>query len=209
MDPPVDGWVVLPAVLFTLFAVIVATVVLRKNERPAPSTSTPKSRDVSENTHEECELSRPLEALGHSRGEREINTERSQNHVYCQEQLSSKGNESQSAAHTDRDLDEKPYKSQQTFVGNKCETAVAGSDESASFPSVKKRVHEEKPLKYMPGMLRTSQLEKMMSKEELEEERRVQQEQLAAIFKLLKENQDTFGEVTEKDMEEQLKLYSI
>ncbi|KAI5103564.1 hypothetical protein C0J45_7145 [Silurus meridionalis] len=40
-------------------------------------------------------------------------------------------------------------------------------------------------------------------------EHRVQREQLSAILKLLKENQDTFGEVTEKDMEEQLKLYSI
>jgi len=39
--------------------------------------------------------------------------------------------------------------------------------------------------------------------------RRVQQEQLAAIFKLLRENQDTFGEMTEGDVEEQLKLYSL
>ncbi|KAL7849940.1 hypothetical protein SRHO_G00192890 [Serrasalmus rhombeus] len=37
---------------------------------------------------------------------------------------------------------------------------------------------------------------------------RVQQEQIAAIFKLLKDNQDTFGEVTEGDIEEQLKLYT-
>ncbi|KAL7869461.1 hypothetical protein AOLI_G00134490 [Acnodon oligacanthus] len=203
MDPPGDAWVVLPAVLFTLLAVILAAVVLRKYERPASSTAIPKSRDGSEDTHKEREPSRPLEALGHRAGERERNTGR------AQEQLSSKGNESQSTAHTDRNLGEKPYKSHQMLVGNKCETAVAGNDESASFPSVKKGSHEEKPLRYMPGMLRTSQLEKMMSKEELEEERRVQQEQLAAIFKLLKENQDTFGEVTEKDMEEQLKLYSI
>ncbi|KAA0725228.1 Alpha-N-acetylgalactosaminide alpha-2,6-sialyltransferase 1 [Triplophysa tibetana] len=32
---------------------------------------------------------------------------------------------------------------------------------------------EEKPLKYMAGMLRASQLEKMMTKEELEEEQRM------------------------------------
>ncbi|XP_062859608.1 matrix-remodeling-associated protein 7-like isoform X2 [Trichomycterus rosablanca] len=69
--------------------------------------------------------------------------------------------------------------------------------------------NEDTPLRYMPGMLRTSQLEKMMSKEELEEEQRVQREQLAAIFNLLKQNRDTFGEVSETDMEEQLKLYSI
>lgn len=36
---------------------------------------------------------------------------------------------------------------------------------------------------------------------------RVQREQLAAIFQLLKENQEMFGEMSEGDMEEQ--LYSI
>ncbi|XP_067101042.1 uncharacterized protein [Osmerus mordax] len=64
-------------------------------------------------------------------------------------------------------------------------------------------------LKYAPGTLRTSPLEKMMTREELEEEQRVQREQLAAIFQLLKENKETFGEVSEGDMQEQLKLYSI
>lgn len=38
---------------------------------------------------------------------------------------------------------------------------------------------------------------------------RVQQDQLAAIFLLLRENQEALGEVTEGDMEEQLKLYSL
>ncbi|KAF3845865.1 hypothetical protein F7725_002943 [Dissostichus mawsoni] len=49
----------------------------------------------------------------------------------------------------------------------------------------------------------------MMTKEEIEEEQRVQQEQLAAIFLLLRENQEALGEVTEGEMEEQLKLYSL
>lgn len=64
-------------------------------------------------------------------------------------------------------------------------------------------------LKYVPGKARSHHLEKMMTKEELEEEQRVQHEQLAAIFQLLKENKETFGEVSEGDMEEQLRLYSI
>lgn len=38
---------------------------------------------------------------------------------------------------------------------------------------------------------------------------RVQREQLAAIFQLLRDNKETFGEVSEGDMEEQLRLYSI
>lgn len=64
-------------------------------------------------------------------------------------------------------------------------------------------------LKYVPGKARSHHLEMMMSKEELEEEQRVQRDQLAAIFKLLKDNKETFGEVSEGDMEEQLRLYSI
>lgn len=68
---------------------------------------------------------------------------------------------------------------------------------------------DETPLKYLPGKSRTHHLEMMLSKEELEEEQRVQREQLAAIFQLLKENTDTFGEVSDGDVEEQLRLYSI
>ncbi|CAK6969713.1 matrix-remodeling-associated protein 7-like isoform X3 [Scomber scombrus] len=64
-------------------------------------------------------------------------------------------------------------------------------------------------LKYVPGKARDHHLKMMMSEEELEEEQRVQREQLAEIFQLLKENSETFGDVSEGDMEEQLRLYSI
>ncbi|XP_076007592.1 matrix-remodeling-associated protein 7 isoform X1 [Genypterus blacodes] len=64
-------------------------------------------------------------------------------------------------------------------------------------------------LKYVPGKARSHHLQVMMSKQELEEEQRVQCEQLAAIFQLLRDNKDAFGDVSEGDMDEQLKLYSI
>uniref|UniRef100_A0A096M5G3 Matrix-remodeling-associated protein 7-like n=1 Tax=Poecilia formosa TaxID=48698 RepID=A0A096M5G3_POEFO len=64
-------------------------------------------------------------------------------------------------------------------------------------------------LKYVPGKARSHHLEVMMSKEELAEEQRVQREQLAAIFQLLKDNKETFGNMSEGDLEEQLRLYSI
>ncbi|XP_035527795.1 uncharacterized protein LOC118335558 isoform X1 [Morone saxatilis] len=64
-------------------------------------------------------------------------------------------------------------------------------------------------LKYIPGKARSHHLQMMMSTEELQEEQRVQREQLCAIFQLLKDNKETFGEVSEGDMEEQLRLYSI
>lgn len=38
---------------------------------------------------------------------------------------------------------------------------------------------------------------------------RVQKEQLAAIFKLMKDNKETFGEMSDGDMQEQLRLYDM
>ncbi|XP_027481646.1 matrix-remodeling-associated protein 7 [Zalophus californianus] len=63
--------------------------------------------------------------------------------------------------------------------------------------------------KYSPGKLRGNQYKKMMTKEELEEEQRVQKEQLAAIFKLMKDNKETFGEMSAGDVQEQLRLYDM
>ncbi|XP_074475625.1 matrix-remodeling-associated protein 7 isoform X3 [Sebastes fasciatus] len=76
-------------------------------------------------------------------------------------------------------------------------------------PGINDKVESNDSLKYVPGKARSHHLQKMMSTEELEEEQRVQREQLAVIFQLLKDNQETFGEVSEVDMEEQLRLYSI
>nr|XP_019601012.1 PREDICTED: matrix-remodeling-associated protein 7 [Rhinolophus sinicus] len=63
--------------------------------------------------------------------------------------------------------------------------------------------------KYSPGKLRGNQYKKMMTREELEEEQRVQKEQLAAIFKLMKDNKETFGEMSDGDVQEQLRLYDM
>ncbi|KAM9210408.1 matrix-remodeling-associated protein 7 isoform 1-T1 [Dugong dugon] len=63
--------------------------------------------------------------------------------------------------------------------------------------------------KYSPGKLRGNQYKQMMTKEELEEEQRVQKEQLAAIFKLMEDNKETFGEMSDGDVQEQLRLYDM
>ncbi|KAG8519385.1 Matrix-remodeling-associated protein 7 [Galemys pyrenaicus] len=63
--------------------------------------------------------------------------------------------------------------------------------------------------RYSPGKLRGNQYKKMMSKEELEEEQRVQKQQLAAIFKLMQDNKETFGELSDSDVQEQLRLYDM
>ncbi|XP_068610826.1 matrix-remodeling-associated protein 7 isoform X1 [Brachionichthys hirsutus] len=82
---------------------------------------------------------------------------------------------------------------------------------AAESPEVQEKVepNETSALKYVPGKARSHHLEMMMSKEELEEEQRVQREQLAVIFQLLQDNKETFGELSDGDVEEQLRLYSI
>ncbi|XP_069016359.1 matrix-remodeling-associated protein 7 isoform X3 [Embiotoca jacksoni] len=89
--------------------------------------------------------------------------------------------------------------------------SVQSTEGATESPAIDE--HEESniddSLKYVPGKARSHHMEMMMSKEELEEEQRVQREQLSAIFQLLKDNKETFGEVSEGDIEEQLRLYSI
>ncbi|KAM7381356.1 hypothetical protein PAMA_012276 [Pampus argenteus] len=93
----------------------------------------------------------------------------------------------------------------------KCAFSYPQSEGATESPEINDKVESNSndSLKYVPGKMRSHHLEMMMSKEELEEEQRVQREQLAAIFQLLKDNTETFGEVSEGDMEEQLRLYSI
>ncbi|XP_066474553.1 matrix-remodeling-associated protein 7 isoform X3 [Tiliqua scincoides] len=70
-------------------------------------------------------------------------------------------------------------------------------------------VDEQFSFKYSPGKLRGNQYKTMMTKEELEEEQRVRREQLTAIFNLMKEKTETFGDMSETDIKEQLKLYDM
>ncbi|TMS21956.1 matrix-remodeling-associated protein 7 isoform X1 [Larimichthys crocea] len=99
-----------------------------------------------------------------------------------------------------------------TPVEQSSSTSMSLETEGATeSPAVndKEGLNENDSLKYVPGKARSHHLEMMMSTEELEEEQRVQREQLAAIFQLLKDNKETFGDLSEGDMEEQLRLYSI
>ncbi|XP_037133861.1 matrix-remodeling-associated protein 7-like isoform X1 [Syngnathus acus] len=93
----------------------------------------------------------------------------------------------------------------------KCAFSSPQTNGDTESPGVndKSEFQANNSLKYIPGKSRSHHMEMMMSKEELEEEQRVQREQLAAIFQLLKDNTETFGDVSEGDMEDQLRLYSI
>ncbi|CAG5904268.1 unnamed protein product [Menidia menidia] len=93
----------------------------------------------------------------------------------------------------------------------KCAFSYPQKEGATDNPGIKEKTEsdENDSLKYVPGKARSHHMEVMMSKEELEEEQRVQREQLAAIFQLLKDNKETFGEMSEGDLEDQLRLYSI
>ncbi|XP_054614678.1 protein TsetseEP-like isoform X2 [Dunckerocampus dactyliophorus] len=88
------------------------------------------------------------------------------------------------------------------------EAAAKPEPEPEPEPEIKEVAASQEKLRFSPGK-KQNKFETLMTKEEMEEEQRVQQEQLAAIFLLLRENQEALGEVTEGDMEEQLKLYSL
>ncbi|KAK7134650.1 hypothetical protein R3I93_017930 [Phoxinus phoxinus] len=195
-----------PAILFTLLAVIVAAVVLGRNKGPVPSTCT---HQTSAAVVEERAGAEPG-ASSQYHPEKHCNETR--------QQLQSSGKSLKAKDETLKHV--KDSNSDNEEEGCKSFSPVhstIGWGEDSSESGIRNALKdyaqlpdaENKPLKYMAGMLRTCQLEKMMTKEELEEEQRVQQEQLAAIFQLLRDKQDTFGDVTEGDLQEQLKLYSI
>nr|XP_057904857.1 FILIA-N KH-like domain-containing protein [Doryrhamphus excisus] len=88
------------------------------------------------------------------------------------------------------------------------ETAAKPEPESEPEPQIQDMAASQEKVRFSVGK-KQNKFETLMTKEEMEEEQRVQQEQLAAIFLLLRENQEALGEVTEGDMEEQIKLYSL
>ncbi|KAM9831204.1 matrix-remodeling-associated protein 7 [Neosynchiropus ocellatus] len=123
----------------------------------------------------------------------------------------------ESSLDVDSSSDTSSGRGRRSFIGLseeellKCAFSSLQNEGATESPDIIENVEEddEQHLKYLPGKSRSHHLEMMLSKEELEEEQRVQREQLAAIFQLLKENTDAFGEVSDGDMEEQLRLYSI
>ncbi|XP_020922222.1 matrix-remodeling-associated protein 7 isoform X2 [Sus scrofa] len=89
------------------------------------------------------------------------------------------------------------------------EQELRGEEEPPQAGPAEEDGGEAFAFRYSPGKLRGNQYKKMMTKEELEEEQRVQKEQLAAIFKLMKDNEATFGEMSAGDVQEQLRLYDM
>ncbi|XP_008102569.2 matrix-remodeling-associated protein 7 [Anolis carolinensis] len=159
-------------------------------EEPQPSTTTPARPPQAQAEREEEEAAKPLrmEAAGTSVvGAASLAVEREQQEEEEEDDDEDDDDEEESKEEDQESENEK-------LVVKEPETEDA--DEQFSF-------------KYSPGKLRGSQYKAMMTKEELEDEQRVKREQLTAIFSLLKEKPDTFGEMSETDMKDQLRLYDI
>uniref|UniRef100_A0A8C5AXC1 Matrix-remodeling-associated protein 7 helical domain-containing protein n=1 Tax=Gadus morhua TaxID=8049 RepID=A0A8C5AXC1_GADMO len=115
-------------------------------------------------------------------------------------------NVSQEESESRLDAAEHAAPSQSTSDDSRCIRPSRSKSYDVDSPSAAASLGVE--LKYLPGRAQASRIETMMSKQELEEEQRVQREQLAAIFQLLRENKQTFGEVSEGELEDQFRLYS-
>ncbi|XP_043109313.1 matrix-remodeling-associated protein 7-like [Puntigrus tetrazona] len=194
------------AMLFTFLAITVAAVFLGRNKTPAPSKCSHQTSAVVE------ERAGP-DPGGSSQCREKRHNESNQQDVQPQSNAKSLKAKDETKLAKDSNSDNVEKVSQSDSPVPTSTGQEEDSSESGIRNALRDYAHssdaEEKPLRYMAGMLRTCQLEKMMTREELEEEQRVQREQLAAIFQLLRDKQDTFGEVTESDLQEQLKLYSI
>ncbi|CAH1274223.1 Hypp5277 [Branchiostoma lanceolatum] len=81
-------------------------------------------------------------------------------------------------------------------------TPVPDNDDDVK--KVKEEIYEEA----IPQRKVYKEAERCMTEEDRETERRIQQEQLAAIFKLMQDNEDKFGVQSYDDVEEQMKLYT-
>ncbi|XP_059155522.1 uncharacterized protein LOC131940751 [Physella acuta] len=69
--------------------------------------------------------------------------------------------------------------------------------------------HIQGEIKRVQQSVATKSIAKNLTEEQLEEERKVQQKQLAEIYKLMQEQQDRFGIGSMEDMQEQMRLYAV
>ncbi|RUS82565.1 hypothetical protein EGW08_009695 [Elysia chlorotica] len=69
--------------------------------------------------------------------------------------------------------------------------------------------HIQGEIKRVQQKVATKSIAKTLTEDQLKEEREIQREQLATIFRLMQEQQDRFGIGTMDDMQEQMKLYAM
>ncbi|XP_038128748.1 uncharacterized protein LOC119774981 isoform X1 [Cyprinodon tularosa] len=226
-----DVTLILSAVIFTLLAIVVATSLLkgslpaanarggfsRKGERAAEGSAKLNGHVAAERKKKEEDNWSEISGSSHDHWD-VVKSEQEHPHFQTEEGACVKYSSSTLSSSLEVDSCEASSgRSRGSFIGLsgtellKCAFSSPQTEGATESPGDNLKVESDanNSLKYVPGKARSHHLEAMMSKEELEEEQRVQREQLAAIFQLLKDNKETFGNMSEGDLEEQLRLYSI
>ncbi|XP_071968065.1 matrix-remodeling-associated protein 7 isoform X1 [Engystomops pustulosus] len=200
--------------IFTALAVILATLIVKlrgaREKEPEDAAHEEKKETVAEEPPEidekhkedpieEDEVGERTESDGtipvEEVGAVEESSQAKENETEEEECAAKESTPSSHSSQEEEDSKEEDFETESDKV-LKISEADDADDEAFSF-------------KYFPGKLRGSDYEKMLSKEELEEEQRVQREQLGAIFKMMESNQETFGMMSEGDLKDQLKLYNM
>ncbi|XP_054898429.1 uncharacterized protein LOC129367842 isoform X1 [Poeciliopsis prolifica] len=232
-----EATLVLAAIIFTLLAMVVATSLL-KSASPAADFANARSyfgqRGDGGSAKSEAKLNGHVDGQGRKEDNWSeisgsshdhwdvVKSEQGHPHFHAEggaavESSSSTSSLSVPSLEVDSSSEVSSAMGRRSFIGLsdtellKCAFSYPQTEGATESPEGNAKVESDanNSLKYVPGKARSHHLEVMMSKEELAEEQRVQREQLAAIFQLLKDNKETFGDMSEGDLEEQLRLYSI
>ncbi|XP_014442242.1 matrix-remodeling-associated protein 7 [Tupaia chinensis] len=191
MEAPAELLAVLPA-LVTALALLLAWLLVRRGAAasPSPASASPRPASPAEASEDPAPPDpNVLEPAATPAGPREP--------------------EEQGEAAESEELQAAPAKVEEQAEAKQEEEQDWDSETGPPQAGPEEEDGETFSFKYSPGKLRGNQYKKMMTKDELEEEQRVQKEQLAAIFKLMKDNKETFGEMSDGDVQEQLRLYDM
>ncbi|XP_072339445.1 uncharacterized protein [Scyliorhinus torazame] len=232
MDVAVDVYVAVP-LLFTVLAVLIATLYMRLRPSAASvgeqeaAAAASKVEESGAGEREEEEVAAAAGAGGEEAAEEAkaapaADQQTAKGGLPVEEigagegdpqKPEKAGNSEKGAVPPGEEEDRSPPAPQPKREPTAPEETLQKEEDEAEIESTKKSLPDEGTDdlvdEYRPGKIRGSSYEKTLTREELEEEQRIQREQLAAIFKLMKEKNETFGDMSEKDMEEQLKLYSL
>jgi len=69
--------------------------------------------------------------------------------------------------------------------------------------------HIQGEVKRVKQKLATKRIQETLTQEQIDEEKKVQQQQLEAIFKLMQEQSEKFGLTSMDDVQDQMSLYNL
>ncbi|XP_075033859.1 matrix-remodeling-associated protein 7 isoform X2 [Mixophyes fleayi] len=198
--------------IFTALAVILATVLIKLysagRKQPAEEAQAEEKETVTEPLEEEGKANEDNVAEEEVGKRTERETIPVEDVGTVEELPQEKENETEAEECAAKEITPSSQSSQDE-EDSKVEDIDIESDQVLKISEADDADDEDFSFKYLPGKLRGSDYEKMLTKDELEEEQRVQREQLGAIFKMMESNRETFGKMSEGDLKEQLKLYNM